>query len=93
MIVEVEVDSLVQLEEVLPVRPDIVLLDNMTPDELRRAVQRRDELAPGVELEASGGINLKTVRAVAESGVDRISSGALTHSAIAIDFGLDWESP
>lgn len=93
MIVEVEVDSLVQLEEVLPVRPDIVLLDNMTPDELRRAVQRRDELAPGVEIEASGGINLKTVRAVAESGVDRISSGALTHSAIAIDFGLDWESP
>jgi nicotinate-nucleotide pyrophosphorylase (carboxylating) len=92
MIVEVEVDTLEQLEEVLPVGPDIVLLDNMPPDELRRAVRRRDELAPTIELEASGGINLATVRAVAESGVDRISAGALTHSAGSLDFGLDWQS-
>ena len=90
MMVEVEVDSLVQLQHVLPAGPDIVLLDNMTPDVLRQAVAIRDDLAPGVELEASGGVNLQTVRAIAETGVERISIGSLTHSAPSLDIGLDW---
>jgi nicotinate-nucleotide pyrophosphorylase (carboxylating) len=90
MIVEVEVDSLTQLRDVLPHHPDIVLLDNMTPTQLREGVAMRKELAPQVELEASGGVNLETVRAIAETGVDRISVGALTHSAVGLDIGLDW---
>ncbi len=90
MIVEVEVDSLQQLDDVLPVGPDIVMLDNMSLEMLREAVARRNAHAPEVELEASGGIDLRTVRSVAETGVERISVGALTHSAIALDFGLDW---
>jgi nicotinate-nucleotide pyrophosphorylase (carboxylating) len=90
-IIEIEVDTLEQLQEVLQVKPDIVLLDNMTLPQLIQAVEIRNRLAPDVELEASGGINLKTVGAVATTGVERISVGALTHSAIALDFGLDWE--
>jgi nicotinate-nucleotide pyrophosphorylase (carboxylating) len=89
--IEVEVDRLEQLEVVLPLKPDIVLLDNMGPPTLRAAVALRDRLAPEVVLEASGGISLATIREVAESGVDRISVGALTHSARALDVGLDWE--
>lgn len=91
MIVEIEVDTLEQLAEVLAAAPDIVLLDNMPPDVLRQAVACRDRIKPKVQLEASGGVNLQTVRAIAESGVDRISVGALTHSAVAMDFGLDWQ--
>lgn len=91
MILEIEVDSLEQLDEVLGAAPDIILLDNMSPQQLREAVRRRDEVAPDVELEASGGINLETIRSIAESGVNRISVGALTHSAISLDIGLDWE--
>lgn len=90
MLVEVEVDRLEQLDAVLPEGPDVVLLDNMKPDLLRESVRRRDSFAPDVELEASGGVNLSTVRAIAESGVDRISVGALTHSAEWWDVGLDW---
>jgi nicotinate-nucleotide pyrophosphorylase (carboxylating) len=90
MIIEVEVDRLDQLPAVLDARPDIVLLDNMTPDELRAAVGLRDAAAPGVELEASGGVNLQTVRAIARTGVNRISVGSLTHSAPALDLSLDW---
>ncbi|MDR2755903.1 MAG: nicotinate-nucleotide diphosphorylase [Planctomycetaceae bacterium] len=89
-IIEIEVDTLEQLQVVLPVRPDIVLLDNMVLPQLIRAVEIRNKLAPEVELEASGGINLKTVGDIATTGVERISVGALTHSAIALDFGLDW---
>jgi nicotinate-nucleotide pyrophosphorylase (carboxylating) len=92
-IVEIEVDTLEQLESVLPAGPDIVLLDNMSADLLRQAVARRDALAPEVELEASGGVNLSTVAGIAASGVERISVGALTHSATSLDFGLDWELP
>jgi len=91
MIVEVEVDTLDQLDDVLPHGPDIVLLDNMLVDRLREAVARRDASNPSVELEASGGVSLKTVRPIAETGVDRISVGALTHSAVNLDVGLDWE--
>jgi nicotinate-nucleotide pyrophosphorylase (carboxylating) len=90
MIVEVEVDTPTQLELVLPTGPDIVLLDNMSTADLDAAVRRRDEIAPGVELEASGGVNLSTVAAIARTGVDRISVGALTHSAVWFDVGLDW---
>ncbi len=90
MIVEVEVDSLSQLGQVLPKFPDIVLLDNMSTDQLQQAVGLRDRLAPTVELEASGGVTLDTIRAIAGTGVDRISVGALTHSAPSLDVGLDW---
>jgi nicotinate-nucleotide pyrophosphorylase (carboxylating) len=90
MPVEVEVDTLDQLDRALACRPDIVLLDNMTPDQLREAVRRRDRAARGVLLEASGGVTLGTVRAIAATAVDRISVGALTHSAPALDIALDY---
>jgi nicotinate-nucleotide pyrophosphorylase (carboxylating) len=90
VIVEIEVDTLEQFMEVLPAGPDIVLLDNMTPAVLREAVAYRNSRFPEIELEASGGVNLHTVRAIAETGVERISAGALTHSAVALDIGLDW---
>ena len=88
--VEVEVDSLAQLEDALAVRAEIVLLDNMNLSEMKAAVARRNAVAPGVLLEASGGINLRTVRDIAATGVDRISVGALTHSAPALDIALDY---
>ena len=78
------------MDEVLPREPDIVLLDNMSLDELREAVKRRNAQSPHVRLEASGGVNLDTVAAIAHTGVDRISVGALTHSATWLDVGLDW---
>ncbi len=86
MKVEVEVDSLAQLDEALPYAPDVVMLDNFSLDDLRQAVRR---VGGAVTLEASGGVNLQTVRAIAETGVDVISVGALTHSAPALDVGLD----
>jgi nicotinate-nucleotide pyrophosphorylase (carboxylating) len=86
--VEVEVDTLEQLDEALRHRIDAVLLDNMNPDTLAEAVKR---CAGRVLTEASGGVNLGTVRAVAEAGVDLISIGALTHSAPVLDLGLDIE--
>lgn len=89
-LVEIEVDSLQQLAEALKADPDIVLLDNMSHEQLRSAVQLRNRQNPVVELEASGGVNLQTLRAIAETGVDRISVGALTHSAVNLDLGLDW---
>jgi nicotinate-nucleotide pyrophosphorylase (carboxylating) len=88
--VEVEVDSLGQFDDALAVRAEIVLLDNMNLDGLRSAVARRDAVAPQVLLEASGGVNLFTVRDIASTGVDRISVGALTHSAPALDIALDY---
>jgi nicotinate-nucleotide pyrophosphorylase (carboxylating) len=89
---EIEVDTLEQLDVALSAGPDIVLLDNMTTEQLRQAVHRRDAVAPGVLLEASGGVTLQTLRAIAETGVDRVSIGALTHSAKALDIGLDYLS-
>jgi nicotinate-nucleotide pyrophosphorylase (carboxylating) len=88
--VEIEVDNLAELDEALRCRPDIVLLDNMPPEQMRQAVRRRDAVAPQVRLEASGGVTLATVRAIAETGVDRVSVGALTHSAAALDIALDY---
>ena len=89
-IVEVEVDSLEQLKDVLPVGPDIVLVDNFSLQQLTAAVALRDELNPAVELEASGNVKIDTIAAIAATGVDRISSGALTHQATWLDLGLDW---
>jgi nicotinate-nucleotide pyrophosphorylase (carboxylating) len=88
--IEVEVDTLDQLRDALAGNPDIVLLDNMTPAMLRQAVQLRDECSAKVQLEASGGITLSNVREIAATGVDRISIGALTHSAPALDIAFDW---
>jgi nicotinate-nucleotide pyrophosphorylase (carboxylating) len=90
--IEIEVDSLEQLDRALVHGPDIILVDNLGPDVMAEAVRRRDKLAPSIQLEASGGVNLATVRALALSGVDRISVGALTHSAPALDLALDFES-
>jgi nicotinate-nucleotide pyrophosphorylase (carboxylating) len=87
---EIEVDTLAQLEAALQAEPDIILLDNMSPDAMREAVRRRNAAAPGVLLEASGGVTLAKVRTIAETGVDRISVGALTHSAVALDIALDY---
>ena len=98
-ILEIEVDALGQLADALEAWPDVVLLDNMPPEMLREAVAMRDRrqksgnIAQGKtpsELEASGGVRLETVRAIAESGVERVSVGALTHSAIGLDIGLDY---
>jgi nicotinate-nucleotide pyrophosphorylase (carboxylating) len=88
--IEVEVDTLEQLDVALGTQPDIVLLDNMTTDQMREAIRRRDERAPGVLLEASGGVSLATIADIAATGIDRISVGALTHSAVALDIGLDY---
>ncbi|HIE99444.1 MAG: carboxylating nicotinate-nucleotide diphosphorylase [Fuerstiella sp.] len=89
--VEVEVDTLEQLRDALAEKPEIVLLDNMPPAELQQAVTLRNQLSPHTLLEASGGITLETVGCIAGTGVDRISIGALTHSAGALDFGYDWQ--
>ena len=89
--VEVEIDTLDQFDRALECGPDIILVDNLGPEPLREAVRRRDERAPKILLEASGGITLATVRALAETGVDRISVGALTHSAPSLDIGLDFD--
>lgn len=92
--IEFEVDSLEQLDELLKVVGiDVILLDNLSPAELKTAVARRDALGlkGKLRLEASGGVNLDTIRAIAESGVDLISVGALTHSARAMDIAMDVE--
>ncbi len=94
--IEVEVDNLKQLDAALELchapqaGPDMILLDNMNPTDMREAVRRRNAVAAGVLLEASGGVNLATLRTLAETGVDRISVGALTHSAVALDIALDY---
>jgi nicotinate-nucleotide pyrophosphorylase (carboxylating) len=87
---EIEVDNFDQLERALACGPDMILLDNMDAVLLREAVARRDAKAPKVLLEASGGVTLATVRQLAESGVDCISIGALTHSVQALDIALDY---
>lgn len=84
--IEIEVDTLEQLREVLPLNPDLILLDNMTPATCVEAVAI---VGGRTKLEASGGIALESARAYAESGVDYIAIGALTHSAAVLDIGLD----
>ncbi len=84
--VEVEVDDLGQFDEALAHAPDVIMLDNFSLGDLTEAVRRA---AGRVRLEASGGVDLSSVRAIAETGVDVISVGALTHSAAVLDVGLD----
>ncbi len=90
-ILQLEVDTLEQLEIALATDCDIILLDNMGCDRLKKGVALRNEKAPRILLEASGGVNLKTIGEIAKTGVERISVGALTHSAVNFDIGLDWE--
>lgn len=88
--IEIEVDTLEQHADVLLAHPDIILLDNMTTDQLAEAVRIRNELSPQTKLEASGGVTQDTVAQIAASGVDRISVGAITHSVMNLDLGFDW---
>jgi nicotinate-nucleotide pyrophosphorylase (carboxylating) len=88
--IEIEVDTAAELEQALEAQPDAILLDNMAPEELRASVRRIRQARPGTRIEASGGVTLLTVRAIAETGVDLISVGALTHSAPAFDASLDF---
>lgn len=91
--IEFEADRLDQVEVFLQLDGiDVILLDNMANAQLREAVALRDRLSPATLLEASGGVNLKTIAGIADTGVDFISVGALTHSVRAIDLGLDLEA-
>ena len=93
MIVEVEVEDLAELEEAISAGADWILLDNMDADAMRRAAERVRTLGPGrPKLEASGNVCLDTVRTVAETGVDLISIGALTHSAPAFDLSMRFQT-
>jgi len=85
--IEVETDTLAQVRECLECGVDIILLDNMDLETMRQAVEIIDHRAL---IEASGGVNLGSVLAIAEAGVDIISAGALTHSAPSCDIGMDW---
>jgi len=88
--VEIEADEIRQVHDFLTLDGvDVILLDNMTAEQLREAVRLRDRVNRTVLLEASGGVNLSTVNAIAATGVDFISAGALTHSAPAVDFSLE----
>jgi nicotinate-nucleotide pyrophosphorylase (carboxylating) len=92
-LIEVEVDTLEQLREVLKVDGvDVILLDNMDCPKMQQAVEMRDKSGTKTELEASGGVTLETVRSIALTGVERIAVGAITHSAPALDIGLDIET-
>ncbi|WP_034277870.1 carboxylating nicotinate-nucleotide diphosphorylase [Haloechinothrix halophila] len=86
---EVEVDTLVQLDEALAAGADEVLLDNFAPSDCVAAVRRRDAVSPKTRLEASGGLRLDIARTYAETGVDYLAVGALTHSSPALDLGMD----
>jgi len=89
MISEIEINDLKELKEALILSPDIIMLDNMNLAQIKKAVQLRDLFSSRTKLEASGGINLKNIRAIAKTGVDFISIGSLTDSAQAIDMSLE----
>jgi len=89
MKIEVEVTNQAQLRDAMTARAEVIMLDNMKPDEVRESVQLVRQTAPNTIIEVSGGINLETVRAFAECGVDLISVGAITHSATAVDISLE----
>jgi nicotinate-nucleotide pyrophosphorylase (carboxylating) len=89
MKIEVEVESMEQLQQALSAQPDIIMLDNMTTDQMREAVARMKSAAPHIVVEASGSVTLETVRAIAQTGVDVISVGRLTYSVQALDISLD----
>nr|VDG63844.1 nicotinate-nucleotide pyrophosphorylase [Streptococcus thermophilus] len=86
---EVEVDDLEQLREVLAFTPDLVMLDNFSVELTREGVAVRDELSPSTKLESSGGLTIDVARAYAETGVDYLAVGGLTHSVTIVDIGLD----
>nr|WP_274708508.1 carboxylating nicotinate-nucleotide diphosphorylase [Corynebacterium meitnerae] len=86
---EVEVDNLTQLEEVLAFTPDLVMLDNFGVEGTREAVDKRNAMSPATKLESSGGLTLSDAREYAETGVDYLAVGALTHSVRVLDIGLD----
>ncbi|MDN8594442.1 MULTISPECIES: carboxylating nicotinate-nucleotide diphosphorylase [unclassified Corynebacterium] len=86
---EIEVDDLEQLEEALAFSPDLVMLDNFGVEGTREAVDKRNALSPSTKLESSGGLTLDRARAYAETGVDFLAVGALTHSVAILDIGLD----
>lgn len=88
---EVEVDTLEQLDQLLPEKPDEILLDNFEPWMVQVAVQRRDAVSPDTLLEASGGLTLDVAADYARTGVDFLAVGSLTHSAPALDLGLDFD--
>ena len=87
--IEVEVDDLAQLTEVLALKPNLVMLDNFGVEDTREAVVRRDALSPATLLESSGGLSFNRARAYADTGVDFLAVGALTHSVTILDIGLD----
>lgn len=88
--IECEVDTLAQLDEALSAGAEVILLDNMSNEDMAEAVRRRDAMRPATLLEASGNMNLARLRSVADTGVDFISMGALTHSITAADISLEW---
>lgn len=87
--VETEVDTFEQLEEMLQLKPDLIMVDNFSPEGVRGAVEKRDALSSETKLEASGGLTLENAREYAETGVDYIAVGELTHSVRVLDIGLD----
>jgi nicotinate-nucleotide pyrophosphorylase (carboxylating) len=89
MKIEIEVENTEQLEQALSAQPDIIMLDNMTNDQMRSAVMHMRSVAPHILVEASGSVTLETVRGIAETGVDVISVGRLTYSVQALDISLD----
>ena len=91
--IEVEVDSLAQLDEALAADVDIVLLDNFTDADLGKAMARLRAAKPRPLVEVSGGVTLARIPELARMGVDLVSVGALTHSAPAVDLALDMENP
>jgi nicotinate-nucleotide pyrophosphorylase (carboxylating) len=92
--IEIEADTLVQLKTLLGMQGiDVILLDNMSPAQMSEAVALRNKVAPAILLVASGGVTLATIPEIAATGVDRISVGALTHSATNADLSLEMETP
>jgi len=89
MKIEVEVESMEQLEQALAAQPDIIMLDNMTPEQMREAVVRMKSQAPHILVEASGSVTLESIHSIASTGVDVISVGRLTYSVQALDISLD----
>lgn len=91
--IEIEADTLEQVQFFLTIKEvNVILLDNMSLEEMSHAVELRNQIAPSIQLEGSGGITLKNVRAVAQTGINEISLGALTHSAIWADLSLEMNS-
>jgi len=88
----VEADHVALAKQLVTLRPDRILLDNLSPEQIREVVGARNQSGSNIPLEASGGVTLETAPALAQAGVDFISVGALTHSSRAIDFALDWKS-